>query len=320
MIGNNMGLAARLIREGKLVAFPTETVYGLGANAFDPFAVARIFEVKQRPTFDPLIVHIASFNQLDSLFANPILPDVAKLAEAFWPGPLTIVHTKQSCVPDLVSSGLTTVAVRMPSHPVALQLIEQAGCPIAAPSANRFGCLSPTTAQHVAKQLNDVDYILDGGSTTIGIESTVVAVTENGVSILRKGAVTKEALSAVVDVVDADDERSDLSMPAPGMLKSHYSPQKPLYVIDVGVVGGFPPQSGVIVNHKDNALRYKDVIVMPLSSGGDLNDMAVNLFAVLHAMEDNPDVAQIFIEPVMAKGIGVAIMDRILKASYNYRK
>lgn len=315
-----MAHAARLIREGKLVAFPTETVYGLGANAFDPFAVARIFEEKQRPTFDPLIVHISSVEQLDSLFTQPMHDDVMKLAEAFWPGPLTIVHPKQPCVPDLVSSGLPTVAVRMPSHPVALELIDQAGSPIAAPSANRFGCLSPTTAQHVAKQLTGVDYIFDGGSTTIGIESTVVAVRENGVAILRKGAVTKEALATVVNVVDGDDERSDLSMPAPGMLKSHYSPQKPLYVIDGQRPADLPPNSGVIVNHAGNAPAYEGRMVLPLSANGDLGEMAVNLFAVLHAMEDNPNVERIFIEPVPAKGIGLAIMDRIQKAAYNYRK
>jgi len=185
-LSKNTDLAAAFIRDGKVVAFPTETVYGLGADALNPMAVAKIFELKERPSFDPLIVHIASVDQLEALVKS-IDERVHKLAQTFWPGPLTIVLPKSSIVPDIVTSGLPTVGIRMPDNPVALELIRKAGCPVAAPSANKFGRISPTTAAHVRKQLPDVDYILDGGKTTIGIESTIISLTPAGFRILRNG-------------------------------------------------------------------------------------------------------------------------------------
>ena len=183
--GTDIALAAHYIRQGELVALPTETVYGLGANALDAIAVAKIFEAKQRPTFDPLIVHIADMEMLGKLFLSPIDPLVFTLAKAFWPGPLTIVFKKTDLVPDLVTSGLDTVGVRMPSHPMALELIRTSGCPIAAPSANLFSQLSPTRPEHVQKQLTNVAYLLDGGSTNVGIESTIVAVENGETEMLR---------------------------------------------------------------------------------------------------------------------------------------
>lgn len=315
-----MALAAQFIREGKLVAFPTETVYGLGADAFNAATVARVFEAKERPSFDPLIVHIASIKQLDTLFLGPIDPRVYKLAEAFWPGPLTIVHNKQPQVPDLVTSGLSTVAVRMPSHPMALELIRQSGKAVAAPSANRFGCLSPTKAEHVIKQLKTIDYVLDGGATTIGVESTVVSVSEAGVKILRHGAITREAIANVVDVVDEKAKVDTKGLPAPGMIKSHYSPLKPLYVLKEGIPATLPAGSGIIVNDAREMPLLPEVKSMALSQNGDINEMAVNLFASLHAMEDDDQIREIYIQPVEEKGIGRAIMDRLRKASYNYQK
>ena len=315
-----MAQAAQFIREGKLVAFPTETVYGLGADAFNAATVARVFEAKERPSFDPLIVHIASIQQLDELFLGPIDPRVYKLAEAFWPGPLTIVHNKQPHVPDLVTSGLSTVAVRMPSHPMALELIRQSGKAVAAPSANKFGCLSPTKAEHVSKQLKTIDYILDGGATTIGVESTVVSVSEAGVKILRNGAITQEAIASLVDVVDEKAKLDTKGLPAPGMIKSHYSPLKPLYVLKEGMPTTLPAGSGVIVNDAREMPQWSEVKSMALSKSGDLNEMAVNLFATLHAMEDDDQVREIYIQPVEEIGIGRAIMDRLRKASYNYQK
>jgi len=315
-----MALAAQYIREGKLVAFPTETVYGLGADAFNASTVARVFEAKERPSFDPLIVHIAGIHQLDELFLAPIDARVYQLAEAFWPGPLTIVHNKQSQVPDLVTSGLSTVAVRMPSHPMALQLIRESGKAIAAPSANRFGCLSPTRAEHVIKQLKTIDYVLDGGATTIGVESTVVSVSEAGVKILRHGAITREAISNVVDVVDEKVKVNTEGLPAPGMIKSHYSPLKPLYVLKEGIPATLPAGSGIIVNDARDMPRFPEVKSLALSQKGDLNEMAVHLFAALHAMEDDDQVREIYIQPVEEIGIGRAIMDRLRKASYNYQK
>ncbi|HPR86280.1 MAG TPA: L-threonylcarbamoyladenylate synthase, partial [Prolixibacteraceae bacterium] len=176
--------AAEIISKGGLVAFPTETVYGLGANALNPVAVAKIFEAKERPTFDPLIVHISSLIELEKL-TGELDEKVMELAKRFWPGPLTMVLPKSNLVPDLVTSGLTTVGIRMPDHPVALELIRRSGCPIAAPSANKFGQLSPTTAAHVRKQLPHIDYILDGGKTAVGIESTIVSVEKDKCVVLR---------------------------------------------------------------------------------------------------------------------------------------
>lgn len=181
--------AARIINKGGLVAFPTETVYGLGANALNPIAVAKIFALKERPTFDPLIVHIASYDDLKTL-TNQSTDLVFKLAEKFWPGPLTIVLPKSSLIPDIVTSGLPTVGIRMPDNEIALNLIRALKCPIAAPSANKFGNLSPVSANHVKKQLPDVDFILDGGKTKIGIESTIVSLDGNICTLLRPGKIT----------------------------------------------------------------------------------------------------------------------------------
>lgn len=318
--GTNIDKAAALLREGKLVVFPTETVYGLGGNAMDALAVARIFALKERPNFDPLIVHISSLDQMERLFQAPIDPQVYTLAKAFWPGPLTIVYTKQSQVPDLITSGLDTVAVRMPSHPIALELIQKAGVPVAAPSANKFGCLSPTRAAHVIKQNMHPDYILDGGSTDLGIESTVVSVSEEGVRILRFGAITEEHLSKHVKVVSDHKADGDHLPHAPGMLKSHYAPRKPLYILDTIDQLDLPQGSGLIVSSASKVAQPSSIITRSLSQDGDLNEMAVNLFAVLHQMEDDPEVKQIYFEAIPETGIGKAIMDRAKKAAYSYLK
>ena len=317
-IGTDIDHAAELIRQGKLVVFPTETVYGLGANAFDPFAVARVFSVKKRPSFDPLIVHISSIDQLERLFLSPIDPQVYHLAEAFWPGPLTIVHYKNPEVPDLVTSGLPTVAVRMPSHPIALELINKAGAPIAAPSANLFGCLSPTTPGHVSKQLSEPEYLIDGGPTDFGIESTVVSVSQQGVRILRHGAVSEESLALHLRLITEEEPESNLLPHSPGMLKSHYSPRKPFYVIDGQAEDKFSHGTGMIVSSSLHIKNFPGLKCLSLSEKGDLNEMAVNLFSVLHRMEDDADVLQIYIEAIPEKGIGKAIMDRVRKASYRH--
>lgn len=316
--GTDIAFAADLLRKGKLVVFPTETVYGLGANAFDAYAVARVFSVKKRPTFDPLIVHISAFGQIEQLFQSPVDEQVYTLAEAFWPGPLTIVHTKKPEVPDLVTSGLPTVAVRMPSHPVAAELIMLAGVPVAAPSANLFGCLSPTSANHVKKQLDEPDYLLDGGQTIFGIESTVVSVEPCGVRILRHGAISEESLAAVVTILTEKEVGTSGQLPSPGMLKSHYSPRKPLYIIKESNFGKINAGSGVILKSAKTNKSFNGIKTISLSENGNLNEIAVNLFAALHSMEDDPEIKHIFIEPVPETGIGKAIMDRLRKASYNY--
>ncbi|MBM4428621.1 MAG: threonylcarbamoyl-AMP synthase, partial [Chloroflexi bacterium] len=223
--------ASEIILRRGLVAFPTETVYGLGANALDEEAVAKIFAAKGRPSNDPLIVHVASVDDISRL-ASEIPPIVKKLAEAFWPGPLTLILPKQAHVPDTVTSGLNTVAVRVPSHPIALALIRASGVPIAAPSANRFGHTSPTTAAHVLDDLNGrIDMILDSGSTTVGVESTVLDVTCTPPMILRPGGVSREALEAVIGAVDLRKNRSDADSEAqvsPGLLGKHYTPRAEL--------------------------------------------------------------------------------------------
>ena len=194
--------AAEIIKKGGLVAFPTETVYGLGADAFNPLAVARIFEVKRRPYFDPLIVHVSNHADLEKLVIK--IPSKAKkLIEQFWPGPLTVVLLKKEQVPDIVNAGLLTVAIRMPKHPMALSLIEQADCPIAAPSANPFGYLSPTTAEHVRDQLGDqIDFILDGGPCEVGVESTIISFSEKRPRLLRPGGVDIEEIESVIGSVE----------------------------------------------------------------------------------------------------------------------
>jgi len=307
-------IAATYIKEGKLVAFPTETVYGLGANALDPLAVAKIFELKERPSFDPLIIHIANLQQLEMLVAS-IDTRVYKLVEKFWPGPLTIVLPKSNMVPDIVTSGLPTVGIRMPSNEIALALIRKSGCPIAAPSANKFGRISPTTAAHVKKQLPNVDYILDGGKTTVGIESTIIKLTEYGFQLLRNGIITQEELETILPF-DQTTEIETLS--APGMLKSHYSPKKTLLIANHSALQTDKSKAGLISFSGTLESGYKKVI--RVSERNDLKDYAVNIFDAMHAFEDDPEIEVIIAEPVSETGIGRAIMDRLRKAEYNWRQ
>lgn len=312
---NNIETAAKYIQEGKLVAFPTETVYGLGANGLDPMAVAKIFELKERPSFDPLILHIARLDQLKELIKTTD-ERVYQLAEKFWPGPLTMVLPKSERVPDLVTSGLPTVGIRMPSNPIALDLISQSGCPIAAPSANKFGRISPTTAAHVQKQLPDVDYILDGGKTTVGIESTIIRLTDKGFQILRNGIITREELETVLP---CDEQSAIESMEAPGMLKSHYSPRKKLLLADDTAnwqadlsKAGLISFTGKLENGFHKVIR--------ISQHEELKDYAVNMFEAMHTFEDDDSIELIIAEPVPETGIGIAIMDRLRKAEYDWRK
>lgn len=315
--GTDVEFAAKCIREGGLVAFPTETVYGLGANALNPFAVARIFEVKQRPAFDPLIVHISDLSQLKDLYHENVSEMVYALAKAFWPGPLTIVHPKSSRVPDIVTSGLDTVAVRMPSHPIAHELIRLAGTPVAAPSANRFGQLSPTHARHVQKQLTGVDYLLHNDYEMVGVESTVVSIHEGQCRLLRPGAITLAQIQEIVPCTAIKKGSNEQKLHAPGMLKSHYSPNKPLFLLPEGNKTQLPSGSGLIV-HQKSTDTGNAVQVVYTSESKNHTEIAANLFGALHTMEDNSAVSQIYIEVVEETGLGVAIMDRIKKACYRY--
>lgn len=344
--------AARALRGGRLVAFPTETVYGLGANAFDPRAVALIFEAKGRPWFDPLIVHVAETSWVDRL-CSEVPPPARSLISKFWPGPLTLVLPRSTEVPDVVTAGLSTVAVRMPAHDVALALVREAGTPVAAPSANKFGRLSPTTAEHVMEQLGDapgLEIVLDGGSTPVGVESTIVKVDPRGsaVALLRPGGLPLEALEGVVGKVRVATSPSDRPE-APGLTQKHYAPACPVWLVDEGAgVPGVPSQSaGLAVEREGTTERTRVppssckqggsaaptslragylafrrrpkrlpgvVAVEVLSPAGDLREAAARLFAALHRLEA-AGVDVIIAERVPERGLGRAIMNRLSRAA-----
>ncbi|MBM4257443.1 MAG: threonylcarbamoyl-AMP synthase [Deltaproteobacteria bacterium] len=315
--GNDPGIirdAAEALRNGELVAFPTETVYGLGANALNAQAVARVFAVKNRPHFDPLIVHLADKADVPR-YATDIDERAVALMDRFWPGPLTLVLRKQSIIPDLVTAGLDTVALRVPAHPVALALLREAHVPVAAPSANPFGYVSPTTAMHVQELLGDkIEVILDGGPCTVGVESTVCACTEEQAVILRPGGVAIEEIEAVIGPVQVGatthpDRRS------PGTLASHYAPRVPLSLIAAGAPL-LRPQSGERVGLL--LLKPRPVegyaTVEFLSRDGNLVQAAANLFAALRRL-DNLGLDRVIAESVSEHGLGRAIMDRLRRAA-----
>jgi len=306
--------AAEIIRRGGIVAFPTETVYGLGADAFNPPAVARIFEVKRRPSFNPLIVHIANPAEVRRL-AVEIPRNAHRLMERFWPGPLTVVLFKREEVPDIVSAGLPTVAIRIPDHPIALSLIEESECPVAAPSANPFGYLSPTTAEHVHDQLGDqVDLILDGGPCPIGVESTIISLVEGNTRLLRPGGASLEEIESVIGKVEIDPIGKERPS-APGMLPAHYAPRTPI-ILDWNQ-GSLDIYQGrkiglLAVRGPDETLRADHVEI--LSAKGDLREAAANLFAAIRRL-DSLNLDLILAETVPEVGLGRAIMDRLRRAT-----
>lgn len=314
--------AAERLRTGGLVAFPTETVYGLGANAFDERAVARVFEVKGRPHFDPLIVHVSGAECVPQLVIG--FPAAAKkLAERFWPGPLTLVLPKAGIVPDLVTAGCPTVAVRVPDHSVARALLREAGCPVAAPSANLFGRISPTTAEHVREQLGEaVDLILDGGPCRVGVESTVLRIVDDRVLLLRPGGVTLEELEAVIGPVATahgpQQPAEEAGLVSPGTLPQHYAPRTPLVVQEVrsaecGVRSG---GGGVgLLAFREPADASGFVAVEVLSAGGDLREAAARFFAALRRL-DAAGLELIVAEPLPEQGLGRALNDRLRRAAH----
>ncbi|MDR0941833.1 MAG: threonylcarbamoyl-AMP synthase [Bacteroidales bacterium] len=311
---NSIQKAAHIIAGGGVVAFPTETVYGLGANALNPVAVARIFELKERPSFDPLIVHIDTFDWFAKLTKN-IPPEIIRFAKHFMPGPLTIVLEKSEIVPHIVTSGLNTVGIRMPNNAIAQELIRLSGCPIAAPSANKFGQLSPSSAAHVRKQLPDADYILDGGSTQVGIESTIVAFHGKECILLRPGIITPEEIALHLPEGYTLVAKKTESIVAPGLLQSHYSPKKPLFIFEK-LPKSFPAKSGLIVHQAIEAPKVERCIFT--SQTENYTEVAAHLFSSLHAMEDDKNIEQIYIQAVAESGLGVAIMDRMKKAAFQY--
>ncbi len=307
--------AAEIIRDGGLVAFPTETVYGLGADASNPVAVARIFEVKKRPSIDPLIVHVADFHTARSLgvFPDP-LSDT--LMSRFWPGPLTLVVPRISKVPLIVTAGLETVALRMPNHSAALELIRKSGRAIAAPSANPFGYVSPTAAQHVADQLADkVDLILDGGPCPVGVESTILSLAGPAPQILRAGGVTAEELEQVVGRISWATEPASLPT-APGQLVQHYATRTPLVILEeanqVPSAGG-GAKIGLLTFLPHPAQQHFSAVEV-LSNNGDLREAAANLFAALRRL-DRKGLDCLYASALPEVGLGIAIMDRLRRCA-----
>ncbi len=310
-------LAGRIIKRGGLVAFPTETVYGLGCDAMNADAAAKIFEAKQRPQFDPLIVHIADRTQLTVVVKSlPVLGQ--RLMDAFWPGPLTLVLPKQPAIPDLVTAGLSTVAVRMPNHPVAQAFIREAGTPIAGPSANPFGYVSPTTAQHVADGLESkIDLILDGGPCPIGLESTIVSLAGPQPELLRPGSITIEQLNAVIGLIHRSSPVVNEKPIAPGQLSRHYATQTQLTIL--ASVGARPilkdgERAGLLIHSQARDTDDRFAAVEVLSPTDDQREAARHLFAALRRL-DSLGLDRIYAEPCKGEGLGLAIMDRLRRCA-----
>jgi L-threonylcarbamoyladenylate synthase len=312
----NIKLASVTIKNGGLVAFPTETVYGLGADGLNPIAVAKIFETKKRPAFNPLILHICKKEELNR-FAVFDDKRIIKLIQNFWPGPLTLVLPKKEIVPDIVTSGNSTVAIRMPYNSTALDLIKKCKTPIAAPSANKFGQLSPTEAAHVEKSIGEkVDMILDGGKCSVGVESTILQLENNKFILLRPGGLSLEDLEKVIGKIEIKKQLSKKPN-SPGQLPYHYSPSIPLFFLTEKSLMKFN-------NKKIGALFFKTptstqnfTTIKILSESGDLKEAAANLFTHLHALEkENIDL--ILVEPVKKEGLGLAIMDRLKKGTKRF--
>jgi len=319
-ISTDRAAAVEQLRKGEIVALPTETVYGLAADALDLIAVAKIFEAKERPQFDPLIVHLPGRDWVEGVAAvrRGERELIEKLTDHFWPGPLTIVMPKREIVPDVVTAGLDTVAVRISSHPVFSEIALAFGKPLAAPSANRFGRLSPTTGQHVLDELDGrIPLVIDAGPTQHGLESTIIAVRENTIEILRCGPLTKEELSifgAKVDVVGSRDKIS-----APGQSPSHYAPKTPLQLIDdaESFASEKNQRIGLLAWHPREAEK-RFAAVRRLSERQDMREAAANFFRYLREL-DALALDLIVAERVPLRGLGAAIMDRLQRAAYRPR-
>ena len=310
------GRAVKLLRNGDVVALPTETVYGLAADALNPIAVAKIFEAKNRPRFDPLIVHLPEPAWLEKIAQIPAQDRqlVLKLAEKFWPGPFTMVLPKRHIVPEIVTAGLNTVAVRVSAHPVFAEIVQKFEKPVAAPSANRFGRISPTTAQHVLDEVGGrIPLIIDAGPSIHGIESTIVSIREGKIDILRRGPVTSEQLS-IFSKIDVVTSRERIS--APGQLPTHYAPKTPLVLIDdAKSFSPKPNQRCALLAWNSVARDKRFLAIRQLSENQDLREAAANLFRYLREL-DALDVDLIVAERVPRQGLGAAILDRLQRAAH----
>lgn len=316
--------AAEILRRGGLVGFPTETVYGLGASALDADAAAKIYAAKGRPSDNPLIVHVAEPQQAEAL---AFVPDVYyRLAEAFMPGPLTVILPKKNCVPDGVTGGLQTVALRCPSHPVAQALIRECGLPIAAPSANRSGCPSPTTADHVRRDMDGrIEMILDGGPCEIGLESTVIRLTEDGCEILRPGAVTERMLARVCGTVSVAKAVVDPALAgdkplSPGMKYKHYSPNAEVILVDaseenfIGYVGANCGERDGVAAADTDAGAYPGCTVLSIGETENAQESSRHMFALLRQADDC-GCERLFVRLPPAEGEYLALYNRLIRAA-----
>lgn len=296
----NIETAVKELLGGSIVALPTETVYGLGANALDADAALKIFEAKQRPRFNPLIVHVKNVTDFEK-YAEDIPDDVYKLAEKFSPGPISYIVKKKKIIPDIITSGSKFVALRVPSHELFRKVLEESGIPVCAPSANRFSGISPVCAEDVMKELGGkINYILDGGKSVLGIESTVVNFTEEGVEILRNGFITKEEIEKVIGKTISGFSEKNIS---PGMLKVHYAPEKPMYFV----------KSFDEVKH----INDRKIGLLDFSGYKDSREIALNLFSDLRNL-DEMNIDFIVCKKTEESGLGVAINERLEKAAKGY--
>ncbi|MBS1527850.1 MAG: threonylcarbamoyl-AMP synthase [Bacteroidetes bacterium] len=318
IVTDDIEIAVKKLQNGEVVAFPTETVYGLGANAFSGRKVRKIFELKGRPLFNPLIVHIASADYLDEIATS--VPAVAKkLADLYWPGPLTLLLPKSRNIPDLVTAGMPTVAVRVPAHPVAKSLLEKLDFPLAAPSANKFTGISPTCAAHVAAAFSDQKLtILDGGHCKKGIESTIIGFKNETPILYRLGAIPIEDIEAITGNVEIMNQNKGVKPAAPGMMKKHYAPRTPLVLIkNIDQLGKvkFGKNAGVIL-FTDNVNVPAGFQCEILSRHADPEEACANLYAALHRL-DNAQLDFVFAELLPETGLGVTINDRLRRAASN---
>ena len=315
-IGIDIALAQSFLESGQLVGIPTETVYGLAGNALNPEAVALIFETKNRPSFDPLILHTSSLARVEEFVSN--FPEKLKvLGEQFWPGPLTLLLPRKSNVPDLVTSGLDRVAVRVPNHPLTLTLLEQLEFPLAAPSANPFGYISPTQAAHVEAQLGEkIPYILDGGPCEVGLESTIVGMEGEELVVYRLGGLEISAIEKVVGPVKVKDHSSS-NPAAPGQLDSHYAPRKPFVLGDLKDLIQENLEKGTkfaVLSFSDFFPEVSPADQIALSSQRDLHEAAKKLFSAMRKLDETP-VELILAELTPETGLGRAINDRLRRAA-----
>lgn len=314
LIGKNIEFAAGLLRQNQLVAIPTETVYGLAGNALSEKAVASIFEAKQRPFFDPLILHVGAIQQVAS-YASWHDERLKRLAEAIWPGPLTVLLPKKSTIPDLVTAGSELVALRIPDQTLTLELLKTLDFPLAAPSANPFGYISPTNAYHVDKQLGaKISYILNGGECRVGLESTIVGVEQEALCVYRLGGLAVADIEQIAGPVTLMLNLSG-DPKAPGQLKSHYAPRKKLYLVNEGLAIAEP---GTVMGYlgfgtEHEAIQRVPHITYNLSVSGDLKEASANLFKYLRLLDES-EARYIVTDYLPNEGLGMAINDRLRRA------